>query len=137
MKENELFVLGGPETQLHDIFWAVHDEKSHGRSEGEENIGPGYGGWSGPSDACFSRTHTRVGARGWALTNPEQSVRLLNPSDCTAGYTLLNPSDRSIWLLTEPDRVIPLVLLLTEADRTCYLLPLMNSECCWGGMNSL
>ena len=23
-KENGLFVLGGPETQLHDILWAVH-----------------------------------------------------------------------------------------------------------------
>ena len=33
-----LFVLGGPETQLHDILWAVHDEKNRGRSEGEENI---------------------------------------------------------------------------------------------------
>ena len=27
MTENGLFVLGGPETQLHDILWAVHDEK--------------------------------------------------------------------------------------------------------------
>ena len=34
-----LFVLGGPETQLHDILWAVHDGKNHGRSKGEENIG--------------------------------------------------------------------------------------------------
>ena len=28
MIENGLFVLGGPETQLHDILWAVHDEKT-------------------------------------------------------------------------------------------------------------
>ena len=34
-----VFVLGGPETQLHDILWAVHDGKNHGRSEREENIG--------------------------------------------------------------------------------------------------
>ena len=27
MTENGLFVLGGPETRLHDILWAVHDEK--------------------------------------------------------------------------------------------------------------
>ena len=27
MTENGLFVLGGPETQLHDILWAVHDGK--------------------------------------------------------------------------------------------------------------
>ena len=38
MIENGLFFLGGPETQLHDILWAVHDGKNHGRSEGEENI---------------------------------------------------------------------------------------------------
>ena len=39
MTENGLFVLGGPETQLHDILSAVHDGKNHGRSEGEENFG--------------------------------------------------------------------------------------------------
>ena len=53
-------------------------------------------GGRGPSDAHFSHTRTRVGARRWALTDPEQGVRLLNPSDCTAGYALLNPSDRSM-----------------------------------------
>ena len=39
MIDNGLFVLGGPETQPHDILWAVHDGKNHGRSEGEENFG--------------------------------------------------------------------------------------------------
>ena len=39
MTENGLFVLGGPETQLHDILWIVHDRKTRGRSEGEESIG--------------------------------------------------------------------------------------------------
>ena len=39
MIENGLFVLCGLETQLHDILWAVHDGKNHGRSEGEENLG--------------------------------------------------------------------------------------------------
>ena len=39
MTENGLFVLGGPEMQLHDILWAVHDGINRGRSEGEENIG--------------------------------------------------------------------------------------------------
>ena len=39
MTENGLFVLGGPEMQLHDILWAVHDGKNHARSEGEENFG--------------------------------------------------------------------------------------------------
>ena len=28
MTENGLFVLGGLETQLHDILWAVHDGKT-------------------------------------------------------------------------------------------------------------
>ena len=91
MTENGLFILGGPETQLHDILWAEHNGKNHGRSEGEENIGefPDTVGGRGPSDARFS---TRVGARRWALTEPERGVRLLNLSDCTS-YVLLNPSD--------------------------------------------
>ena len=38
MIENGLFILGGTETQLHDILWAVHDGKNRGRSEGEENF---------------------------------------------------------------------------------------------------
>ena len=96
MTKNGIFVLGGPETHLHDILWAIHDGKNYGRSEGEENIGefPVMVGGRGSSDGCFSRTRTRVGARHWALTEPERGVRLLNLSDCTAGYTLLNPSDR-------------------------------------------
>ena len=80
------------------ILCAVHDGKNHGRSKGEEHIGefPVTVGGRGPSDVRFSRTRTRVGARRWALTKPERGVRLLNPSDCTAGYALLNPSDRSM-----------------------------------------
>ena len=95
MTENGLFVLGGPETQLHDILWAVHGGKNHGRSEGAKIFGefPVTVGGRGLSDARFSRTRTRVGARRWALTEPERGVRLLNPSDCTAGYALLKPSD--------------------------------------------
>ena len=38
MTENGLFVLGGPEKQLHNILWDIHDGKNRGRSEGEENI---------------------------------------------------------------------------------------------------
>ena len=38
MTENGIFV-GGPETQLHDILWAVHDGKNRGRSEGGANFG--------------------------------------------------------------------------------------------------
>ena len=39
MTENGLFVLGGPETQLHDILWAAYDGKNRCRSEREENFG--------------------------------------------------------------------------------------------------
>ena len=76
MIENGLFVLGGSEMQLHDILWAVHDGKNRGRSEGEENIRefPVTVGGRGPSNARFSRTHMRVGARRWALTKPERGV---------------------------------------------------------------
>ena len=98
MIENGLFVLGGPETQLHDILWVVHDGENRGRSEADENIREFLVmvGGRGPSDARFSHTRRRVGARRWALTEPERGVRLLNPSDCTTAYALLNPSDRSM-----------------------------------------
>ena len=55
MTENGFFVLGGPETQLHGILWAVHDGKNRGRSEGEENIG------------VFPVTVGVVGAERWAF----------------------------------------------------------------------
>ena len=73
MTENGLFIVGGPETQLHDILWAVHDGKNRGRSEGEENIGEfpvtlgGRGRWM-----RISLVRTRVCARRWALTEPER-----------------------------------------------------------------
>ena len=37
-RENGVFVLGGPETQLHEILRVVHDGKNHGRSKGEQNF---------------------------------------------------------------------------------------------------
>ena len=82
MTKNGLFVLGGPETQLHDILWAVHDGKNRGRSEGEENIGEfpvtvgGRGRAMHGGIARFSRTHTRVCARHCALTEPERGIGL-------------------------------------------------------------
>ena len=78
MTETGLFVLGGPETQLRDILGAAHDGKNRGRSEGEEIFGElsvTVGG-RGRSDARSSRTRTRVGARRWALTEPERGVGL-------------------------------------------------------------
>ena len=90
---NGFFVLGGLKTQLHDILWAVHDGKNRGRSEGEENIGVfpvtvGGRGRAMHRGLPVSIIHVRACVRGIGL--------YLNPSDCTAGYALLNPSDRSM-----------------------------------------
>ena len=64
MTENGLFVLGRPETQLHDILWAIHDGKNRGRSEGEENFGefPVTVGGRGPSERV-SLVHVRACVR--------------------------------------------------------------------------
>ena len=70
--------MGGPETQLHDILWVVHDGKNRGRSEGEENFGelPVMVGGRVPSDVCFlSYTYARV-CEALALTEPERGVGL-------------------------------------------------------------
>ena len=78
MTKNGLFVLGGPEMQLHDILWAIHDGKNRGRSKGEENIGgvPGYGGWSGAERCAFlSYTYAHV-CEALVLTEPERGVGL-------------------------------------------------------------
>ena len=65
MIENGLFVLGGPETQLHDILWAVHDGKNHGRSEGEENFGEFLVTVGGRGRAmCASLVHVCACVRG-------------------------------------------------------------------------
>ena len=78
MTENGLFVLGGPETQLHDILWAVHDGKNRGRSEGKEKFRgvPSYGGRSG-AERCtlLSYMYARV-CEVLALTEPERGVGL-------------------------------------------------------------
>ena len=68
MTENGLVVLGGPETQLRDILWAVHDGDNHGRSEGEENIGgvPGYSGWL-VAERCTFLLYVRACVRAITL----------------------------------------------------------------------
>ena len=72
MTENGLFFLGGPETQLHDILWAVHDGKNRGRSEGEENIGVfpvtvGGRGRAMHEGLRISLVHARAWVRGVGL----------------------------------------------------------------------
>ena len=71
--------------------------KNHGRSEGKENIGEfsvTMGG-RGPSDARFSRTHTRVGARRWALIETEWGVLLTEPERLHCRLRITEP-ERSI-----------------------------------------
>ena len=68
MTQNGLFLLGGPETQLHDILWAVYDGKNRGRSKGEENIGVfpvTVGGWG--RAMRVSLIHVRAWVRGVGL----------------------------------------------------------------------
>ena len=68
MTKNGLFILGGPETQLHDILWAIHDGKNRGRSQGEENIGvfPVMVGGRGRA-MRVSLVHARAWVRGVGL----------------------------------------------------------------------
>ena len=78
MTENGLLVQGGPETQLHDILWAVHDGKNRSRSEGEENFGEvpvTVRGRGAERCAFLSYTYARV-CEALALTEPERGVGL-------------------------------------------------------------
>ena len=77
MIENGIFVQGGPETQLHDILWAVHDGKNHGKQgRGKYRGVPSYGGRSGAERCAFlSYTYARV-CEALALTEPERGVGL-------------------------------------------------------------
>ena len=68
MTENGLFVLGGSETQLNNILWAVHDGKNRGRSEGAENIGEFPVRWVVGGQAMHvSLIHVRAWVRGVGL----------------------------------------------------------------------
>ena len=72
MIENGIFVLGRPETQLHDILWAGHDGKNYGRSKGEENFGEfsvtvGGRGRAMHKGLCVSVVHVRARVRGVRL----------------------------------------------------------------------
>ena len=72
MTENGLFILGGPETQLYDILWAVHGGKNRGRSEGEEN---------------FREYPFMVGGRGRAM-HEGLRVYLVHVRACVRGVAL-------------------------------------------------
>ena len=74
MTENGLFVMGGPEMQLHDILWAVHDGKTVVEARGRKV--PSYGGRLGAERCAFlSYTYARM-CEALALTEPERGVGL-------------------------------------------------------------
>ena len=77
MTENGLFVLGGPETLLHDILWTVHDGKTVVEARARKILGSsGYGGWSRAERCTFlSYMYARV-CEALALTEPERGVGL-------------------------------------------------------------
>ena len=77
MTENGLFVLGAPETQLHDILWAVHDEKTVIEARGRKISGSCWLRWEVGAERCafLSYTYAHV-CEALALTEPERGVGL-------------------------------------------------------------
>ena len=61
MTENGLFVLGGPETQLHDILCVVHNGKTVVEARAREISGCSWLGWVVGAERCafLSYTHAR------------------------------------------------------------------------------
>ena len=52
MTENGLFVLGGPETHLHDILWAVHDRKIVVEARARKISGSSWLRWVVGAERC-------------------------------------------------------------------------------------
>ena len=76
MIENGLFVLGGPETQLHTFFGLSMTGKTVVEARGGFRGVPGYGGRSGAERCAFlSYTYACV-CEALALTEPERGVGL-------------------------------------------------------------
>ena len=75
MTKNELFVQGGIETQLHDILWAVHDEKTVVEARARKISRCSRLRWVVGAERCalLSYTYTRV-CEALALTEAEQCV---------------------------------------------------------------
>ena len=61
MTENELFVRGGPEMQLHDILWAIHDGKTVVEARARKISGCSRLWWVVGAERCafLSYTHAR------------------------------------------------------------------------------
>ena len=64
MTENGLFIVGRTGMHLHDILWAVHDGKNHGRSEGEEISGSSWLRWVVGAERCALLSYTYARVRG-------------------------------------------------------------------------
>ena len=74
MTENGLFILGGPETQLHDILWAVHDGKTMVEAR--------------------ARKISRCSQLRWVVGGRVMRVSLVHVGACVQGVVLeLNPSE--------------------------------------------
>ena len=72
-----LFILGGPETQLHDILWAVHDEKTVLEARARKiSVSPRLR-WVVGAERCafLLYMYTRV-CEALALTEPERGIGL-------------------------------------------------------------
>ena len=77
MTENGLFVLGGPETQLHDILWVIHDGKTVVEARARKISRSCRLQWEvGGRAMHVSLVHVRACARCCALTEPERGVGL-------------------------------------------------------------
>ena len=65
MTENVFFVLGGPETQLHDILWAVHDGKTVVEARGRKILRSSRLRWEvGGRAIRISLVHVRACVQG-------------------------------------------------------------------------
>ena len=68
MTENGLFVLRGPETQLHDILWVVHDGKTVVEARARKISGSSRLRWVvGGRAMCVSIVHIHACVRGVGL----------------------------------------------------------------------
>ena len=89
MKEIGLFVLGGPETHLHDMLWAVHDEKIMVEARARKILESSRLRWVVGAERCtmvctFLSYARPCVCEALALTEAEGGVRLQNPSDYTS-----------------------------------------------------
>ena len=65
MIENGLFILGGTETQLHDILWAFHDGKTMVEARARKISGSSRLRWEvGGRAMRVSLVHVRACVRG-------------------------------------------------------------------------